>query len=120
MLDKLLANKPQDRYQNAGEAAEALQALVRPKKVANQTTSPPPPKKPAPEARPIEPAGVAPPPQPQAPPVVVTVRPTYPSWFLPLAQMAEKKPTAALLAGIGALLAASLAGFALGWFLKGG
>ena len=47
VLDKLLANKPHDRYQTAGEAAEALQALVRPKRAAGSRRSA---KKPAAEA----------------------------------------------------------------------
>lgn len=114
VLDKLLATRPQDRFQTAGEAAEALQALVRPRKPA--TASPPPRKatpEPAPEPRPPEPA--APPPSP----VVVTVRPDYPAWFRPLAGLAEHRPASALMAVTAGLAATLLAGFALGWLLKG-
>ena len=115
VLDRLLANKPQDRYQTAGEAAEALQSLIRPKKSANL---PAPPKKP-----PVEPSGQESPrgsdmPVPPPPPVVVTVRPTYPGWFLPLAALAEQAPALALGAIIGALAAAITLGFGLGWYLK--
>ena len=118
VLDRLLANKPQDRYQTAGEAAEALQSLIRPKKSANPANLPAPPKKP-----PVEPSGQESPrgsdmPVPPPPPVVVTVRPTYPGWFLPLAALAEQTPALALGAIIGALAAAITLGFGLGWYLK--
>jgi serine/threonine protein kinase len=117
VLDKLLATKPQDRYQTAGEAADALQALVRPKKQPGSPQAAPAVKKPAPEPAPdTRPPEVAAPPPP---PVVVTVQPAYPSWFRPLAGLAEKRPTAALLASIGGLIGAAAIGFALGWFLKG-
>jgi len=106
VLDKLLANKPLERFQTAGEAADALQALVRPRKPA------PAPRKPDPEPAPPEP------PQPPPPPEVVTVRPTYPGWFRPLATLAERKPVAALLAIAGALVVAVAVGFALGWSLR--
>ena len=118
VLDRLLANKPQDRYQTAGEAAEALQSLVRPKKSAHPANLPAPPKKPT-----VEPGGQESPrgsdmPVPPPPPVVVTVRPTYPGWFLPLAALAEQTPALALGAIIGALAAAITLGFGLGWYLK--
>ncbi len=121
VLDKLLANKPQDRYQTAAEAAEALQALIRPRKPAPAA----PAKKPAPDAQPepavrVEaaepPAGSASPPPP---PVIVTVRPAYPRWFRPLADLAERRPGAALVALAAGLGVSMLVGLALGWFLKG-
>ena len=117
VLDKLLANKPQDRYQTAGEAAEALQGLVRPKKSTNAQPATNLPKKPAADPHPQE---ARPPdiPASQPPPVVVTVRPTYPGWFQPLADLAERKPAAALGAIVGALIFAVAAGFGLGWLLK--
>ncbi len=120
VIDKLLATKPQDRYQSAGEAAEALQALVKPRK--SPTTGPAPVKKPVVEAPPEpvpEPRSVDQPHVPLPPPVIVTVRPTYPSWFRSFASLAEHKPAAALLSIIGGLIAAAGAGFAAGWFLKG-
>jgi serine/threonine-protein kinase len=115
VLDKLLANKPHERYQTAGEAAEALQALVKPKK----STAPPPSKKPAEEEHAHQappPAPVAP--QPPPPPVIVTVRPEYPRWFAPLANLAEQKPTAALAALIAGAVVPLVVGFVLGWLLK--
>jgi serine/threonine protein kinase len=115
VLDKLLANKPQDRYQTAGEAAEALQSLVKPRKSANAAGAAHPPKKsveaPA-RPEPIER------PAPQAPPVIVTVRPNYPAWFRPMASLVEKKPTTALMAIVAGLALALGVGFGLGWFLK--
>src|SRR5258708_13994341 len=41
VLAKLLATKPQDRYQTAGEAAEALQNLVRPRNSASTVQTSP-------------------------------------------------------------------------------
>jgi serine/threonine-protein kinase len=111
VLDKLLANKPHERFQSAAEAAEALNALIRPKKQAAPAQSP---KKPAPEPAP-EPRPVEPPP----PPVIVKVQPEYPGWFRPLAGMAERNPASALTTMIVGLGAAMAAGFALGWLLKG-
>ncbi len=104
VIDKLLATKPQDRYQTAGEAAEALQALLRPRKAtapAAKLAAPEPPPSPA----------AAPPPSP----VVVTVRPTYPGWFRPMAALAERSPRralAALILGVGVAIAV---GAAIGW-----
>jgi eukaryotic-like serine/threonine-protein kinase len=117
VLDRLLANKPQDRYQTAGEAAEALQALVKPKKSANAPAAPAPPRKPAAEAPPVPPPKPSEYPSPPPPPVVVTVRPTYPAWFLPMAHLAETKPALALVAMLGGLALAMTAGIGLGWFL---
>ena len=108
VLDKLLANKPHDRYQTAAEAAEAAQR--------------PDPAEEAPRAAPqgraragrrAEAGRAAP------PPVIVKVQPEYPGWFRPLASLAEQKPTSALMAMIGGLGAAMAVGFALGWILKG-
>jgi len=120
VLDKLLATKPQDRYQAAGDAAEALQALIRPRKsAASSPPIPPPPRKAAPIP---EPEAVATEqhvrPLPVPPPVVVTVRPAYPRWFRPLADLAEHRPVAAALALAGGASLTLASGFALGWLLK--
>jgi eukaryotic-like serine/threonine-protein kinase len=116
VLDKLLANKPHDRYQTAGEAAEALQALVKPKKQGpSVAVSAPQVRKtaPEPEAEPL-PSNQR---NNQSPPVIVTVRPTYPAWFQPLADMAERKPVVALTSMIGSLALALAVGVGLGWLL---
>jgi serine/threonine protein kinase len=111
VLDKLLATKPHDRYQTAGEAAEALQGLVKSKKAIAAAAQA---KKAAAEAPPLAPSKAAEP----AAPVIVKVQPNYPAWFKPLAGLAEQKPVLALISLIGGFLTTGLAGFALGWFLK--
>jgi eukaryotic-like serine/threonine-protein kinase len=109
VLDKLLANKPHERYQTADEAADALNALIRPKKPASpaQQVRKPAPPEPAPAPKPVEP-----------PPPPVIVQPEYPGWFRPLANLAERRPTSALLTMIGGLGLAITVGFALGWLLR--
>ena len=87
------------------------------------TTAPVPPvaKKPPPE--PVVESKPPEPPPPPPPPVIVTVRPDYPGWFRPLANLAEKKPTGALMVTISGLLVSGLIGLAIGvaigWFAKG-
>jgi serine/threonine-protein kinase len=120
VMDKLLAHRPQDRFQGAAEAAEALQALVRPRSKANPSASsatarPPALKEPgAVVLEAVAPAPLPPPP----PPVVVKVRPKYPAWFRPLATLAEDKPAAALAAAAAILAAAFASGFGLAWLLR--
>src|SRR5262245_57640205 len=55
VLDKLMAHKPADRYQTAAEAAEAHQALLRPRSKAGGSTSPAasPPRAVSPQAEPV-------------------------------------------------------------------
>lgn len=99
VLDRLLANRPRDRYQTAEEAAEALESVVYARR--------------SPPGRRAGPA-----PDPTAEPKVVErvveveVRPEYPGWFLPLADLAERSPAGAL----AALLAAALLLFGAGLF----
>ncbi len=115
VLDKLLANKPQDRYQTAGEAAEALSGLVKSRKAIAAAAQA---KKDAAEAAP-SPVAVKAVMQPvETPaPVIVKVEPNYPGWFAPLARLAENRPGLALSAVIGGLGASGLIGFLLGWLL---
>lgn len=98
VLEKLLASRPEDRYQSAEEASKALQALVRKPKPAD-----------APKAAPA----IAPPAQPEVVEVEVEVEPEYPGWFRPLARLAERSPVGALLACIGVVTIALGLGFAL-------
>ena len=98
VIDKMLANSPSDRYQTAGAAAEALQALIRPRG------------KPAARVRPS-----APPPRVEvASPEVVEVHPAYPRWFDPLARLAEDRPVLALIVVLVILTAALGLGVLLG------
>ncbi len=106
VLDKLLAHKPQDRFQSAAEAAEALQSLMRPRV---RSTPRPSPKEPGPPASP---------PAPKAPPVMVMVRPEYPGWFKPLAALAEDNPLAALLAILALAVVLFASGFGLATLLR--
>jgi serine/threonine protein kinase len=102
IIDKLLAPKPQDRFQKASEVAEALQALTRPR--------------PRPAAK-VEKKAAAPPPTPAPPPEVVHIRvaPEYPKWFRPLAQFAETRPAVALTAMVLSLSAAFGVGLLTGY-----
>jgi len=109
VMDKLLAQKPNDRFQSAEEAAEAMQALIRPKV---KRAAAPAPAKPVPERAPAPE-----PPAPPPPPVVVTERPHYPGWFLPLAKLAEHKPKTALLTVLGSLALAFGSGIGLAYLL---
>jgi serine/threonine protein kinase len=101
VMDKLLANKPHERFQTGAEAAEALQSLVRRRggstagrSAVHEEFTPPPPVP-------------APPPEPE----IVEVQPEYPAWFRPLATMAEASPAGALIALGTVLLLTFAAGF---------
>lgn len=106
VMDKLLAHKPQERFQSAAEAAEALQSLIRPKGAT------------PPRSSPKEPGPPAPPPAPDTPPVTVIVRPEYPGWFKPVATFAEENPQAALLSTLTVALALFASGFGLATLLR--
>jgi eukaryotic-like serine/threonine-protein kinase len=108
VVEKLMAHKPHERFQSASEAHEALQALIRPK--AKRAPAPAP----RPERQPNT-AGAATPAKNASAPVV---RPSFPRWFQPMANLAEKKPTGALLATLGALATAFGGGFGLAWLLR--
>lgn len=100
VMDKLLANKPHDRFQTGEEAAEALNNLLR--KVARKVAAPAE----VPPSR-VETTPAAPP-----EPIIVTVPPDYPRWFVPIADLAERNPRVALGVGLGSLTAAVVVGFA--------
>lgn len=119
VLDKLLALKPQDRFENATEAAEALQALIRPK--ARKPAPAPPPAVPPPSLPPVErlPESTTPPAlatislAPPPPPPV-----SYPRWFAPLADAAADRPTLLLSLIVAAFAATFAAGAAAGYLLR--
>jgi serine/threonine-protein kinase len=104
VLDTLLATRPNDRYQTASDAADALQALIRKKSV--------------PPTRTIrEPAPAASPPLPDSP-RIESLPPEHPRWFRPLASFATWSPNGALAALIALSLALFLAGFATAMLLR--
>ena len=105
VMDKLMATKPQERYQTGNEASEALSALLRPRKAGLAAARP-------------EPAAVATSPEPAPPPKVVTVRPEYPGWFRPLASLAESRPGIALTCVLATIASAVAVGFVLGRLLR--
>jgi serine/threonine-protein kinase len=107
VMDKLMATKPQDRYQTGNEAAEALGALVRPRRAGHA------PPKVVTEAAPPA-AGPAPPP----PPEIVKVTPQYPRWFRPLASLAESRPGVALTCILATIASVAAVGFVLGRLLR--
>src|SRR5262249_18652276 len=86
VLDKLLAHKPQDRFQTAPEAAEALQAAARPKPRPASSRAE---KKPASGVAAAPSAAPVPAPTPTPEPAIVKLAPEYPGWFRPLAGLAE-------------------------------
>lgn len=108
VLDKLMASKPQDRYQSGKEASDALSALIR----SRRSTAAAAPK-PAPEPAP-------PRPEPPAPVVVPVTEPIQegPGWFRPLARLARSRPGLALAAVIGGLVGAAGVGFVLGRLVR--
>ncbi len=118
VMDKLLANKPQDRFQTADEAADALQSLIRPrnKPSPSMVRKPPPAPEPSPSPPPTAPA-----PAPEGASLaysIMKVSPEYPAWFRPLASLAERQPMGALLAVLGTLGAAFGSGFGLAWLFR--
>ena len=106
VLDKLMANKPQDRYQTGIEAADALTALIRSRKPAAVA----PPK--------AEPVAAPTPLPPPPPPEIIRVEPEYPRWFRPMATLAEQKAGIAIAAFVGALVAFAAIGFAIGRLIR--
>ena len=120
VIDKLMAHKPHERYATAAEAAEALQNLIRPKTRPSpkpQAQAPPADQIPKPDAMPAPPRTVEPTPTP-AVPVTIIKTPSFPSWFAPLARVAEHKPALALLIVIVILGSIFTAGLGLGLALR--
>jgi eukaryotic-like serine/threonine-protein kinase len=108
-MDKLLANKPLDRYQTGEEAAEALQSLTRKRSAARAT----PGTSQRSERQPSPAGGVA----VSARPSPAVSESAFPRWFRPLAALAERSPTGALFALVGTLAAMFGIGLAVGWAL---
>ncbi|MEW4568017.1 serine/threonine-protein kinase [Tautonia sp. JC769] len=114
VLARLMAKQASDRYPNAAAAADALQSLVRKRSAqpagggggSPQVKSPP--------------ASPSPPSPPAAPQVkYVKVAPAYPSWFQPMAQLAERSAIGALLLMMGLLAFAFGVGLVVGVLVGG-
>jgi eukaryotic-like serine/threonine-protein kinase len=103
VMDRLLASKPHERYQTADEAAEALASLA-PRKSTKEKDHSRKAASPAPN--------VQPPPAPPPEPEYIEVRPEYPGWFRPLAELAERSSGGALTV----LLVVAVSIFILGLF----
>jgi eukaryotic-like serine/threonine-protein kinase len=108
VLDKMMAHKPHERFAGAAELADALQNLVRPRaRSIGPAAAPAPPP-------PTETIEAVPPP----PPGIVEVRPDYPRWFAPLAQLAEARPGGTLALLIAAASLTFVAGVLLGLAMR--
>jgi serine/threonine-protein kinase len=119
VMERLLANKPKDRFQSAEEAADALEAVAgrRHPSTASGTSS-------ATAAK--SQAGVAAKPAAPAPqPIIkiveklvqVPVHPVYPHWFAPFAALAEHHAANALVMLIFGVLVVFGLGALVGFFL---
>jgi serine/threonine-protein kinase len=115
IIDRLLSNQPQDRFQKAEEAGEALQGLLR-HRSRSASSGDAGHRKPgaAAPAKSNEPAI----PLSLAAPAHTNAAPSYPRWFEPLALLAERRPRVALLTIVAALLAAMGCGFGLAWLFR--
>jgi serine/threonine-protein kinase len=116
VIDKLMAHKPGDRFATAAEAAEALQALIkpktRPKSPASESATASQAKgtSQAQEARPVS--------EPSPTPATVAPAPSFPPWFAPLARFAQNYPRGALATLSLTVLATFVFGFALGLAIR--
>jgi eukaryotic-like serine/threonine-protein kinase len=116
VLDKMLAHKPHERYATAGEAATALQNLIRPRTTRSAAN---PASVTAPAAAPkAADSGVAneakAPAAPAHPGSIGKIYPTYPVWFAPVARFAERRPKSALVSLIGLMAMIFGAGVLIG------
>jgi len=107
VIEKLMAPKPRDRFESATEAAEALQALIRPR--TRRPAQPPPPRE-----------ETAPPPPPENEPVAAppAATPSPSAAPLPrLAAIAARRPRAVLAGLVLALILAFAVGVGAGSLL---
>jgi serine/threonine-protein kinase len=102
VMDRLMAQKPIDRYQTGVEAAEGLRSIQ------GRKAPKAPVRKPAAEPHPaLEPDPAL------AGHEIVTIVPDYPAWFRPMAELEEQSPLGALFV----ILAMFFACFAVGFLL---
>jgi serine/threonine-protein kinase len=117
VLDKMMAHKPHERFSSAAEAAEALQALIRPKAKNVVSAAQPAGKAATADARAAIEAKASPV-VPSPAPTIVNVHPEYPGWFIPLARFVENRPRSALAGAILTVTVTFVAGLVLGLALK--
>jgi eukaryotic-like serine/threonine-protein kinase len=123
IIDKMMAHKPHERFASAGELADALRGLTRPRSRvdsastassgAGAVAAPARPAADAPREKEVEGPAAA-----LAEPTIVSVQPAYPGWFAPLARFVESRPGVALAAAIMAAWLTFEAGFLLGFALN--
>ncbi len=125
VIDRLLAPKPHERFATAADAADALQSLLKPRtrpSPAQQAQAPAPasaaPVAGPPDAKPAIAAKPQAAPAPADGPMVVKIRPKYPSWFEPAARLAETRPKYALATTVSILVVVFTAGIVAGLILK--
>jgi serine/threonine-protein kinase len=111
VLDRMLANRPEDRYQSADETASALWSTLPDGKKRKRR-----------HAFSVTDSSVeAAPPQPQVierkVEVEVEVMPNFPGWFQPVADFVLTSPNGGLATVIGLLLLTFAAGLLAGWLL---
>lgn len=117
VLEVMMASKPSDRYQKAGEAGQALQALLKPRSGGRKVATKPAGVEKASQQG--NAGGAAAAAAPMARPLVSTeplARPvaaemSFPGWFRPLARVAERAPGVALVVLMGLVAAGFAAGF---------
>ena len=118
VMGRLTANRPGDRYQSAGEAAEALHPFL-PQNGASQfggfsgKVS-----RDGPGSFPSSHSGVADASLLAPEPEYVEVQPEYPGWFHPLAELAEASPWGAFAVVLLTLFTAFGVGVAAGFLLR--
>ena len=103
ILDRLMATRPQDRFQSGEEVADAFQSLLRKPsaapKVASEPTAPPAPE---PAAEDLEGDSE-------------TFGSALPAWIVPFIDLAERSPIGFVSALVGGLLASFGLGFLACW-----
>lgn len=114
-LDRLMANKPEDRFETALEASEALQALTR----KRRTSAPARPANlPVPQPALAQPPAAVDSATPSsAVAIPVTAPAELPRWLRWFVALEERSPRGALASLIGGAVAIFILGLLLGWAL---
>jgi serine/threonine-protein kinase len=123
VIDKMMAYKPQDRYQSALEAADALQGLIRPRtRKPSAAPAPTPPPAPSPPTQEPESAMIVAAAQVQAAgpplPLVAAVPVVHPKWFAPIASLAARRPAVLIAVALAILFMTFAIGAGVGYAFK--